>query len=278
MTNKVLVNRFLAHLRREGKSINTLSAYATDLKQLLAYLANTNFSSKQTPKELKNYSTSLSNLAPNSQARKLTSAREFLSWLNQKGYLQANLSQTISLPKRNTRVTTKPLSPHQISRLRREADSRERLVLELILQTGMKLHEVTSLRMKDIELSKSYILHPTTDIQLPLTDPLKQALDYYLAAHSRGPRSTLLASTRTGRELTPRTASNILAHLSQRAGVKNTTPKNLRTTFIVRQLKARTPIATVSEIVGHGSLATTQKYLKLVSGSRKKIKAELAEV
>ncbi len=229
MTNELLVNRYLNYQKREGKSVLTLSAYATDLKQLLAVKM-----------DVKQYRRTLAGYAPNSQARKLTTAREFLKWAKHKGYIGEDFAADISRPKRKTVSSAKPLSASQISRLRRTATAQERLILELLLQTGMRMPEALAIKMKHIRMAewpngrmagKSEIRSPITNYQLPITDHLRQALEYYLAAVTRGPRSYLLVSPKTGRPYSVRMAGMFLSKLGRRAGVRGVTPRNLRATF-----------------------------------------------
>lgn len=270
MTNDTVINRFLNHHRKSGKSILTLSAYATDLKQFSALSPSvfSALSSDQVAAICQRWTLGLSS---NSAARKLTSLRELLKWAHQLGYIKANLSATIHIPRRQSVAPVKQLSPTQISRLRRAANTRERLLLELLLQTGLKLNEVIGLRVSQIDLKSAFIL------KIPIALPLRQALEYYLSEIPRGPKSTLLTSP-TGRPLTGRVASLILSALARKAGVRGVTPRNLRTTFIIRQLEAGTPMSVVQQVVGHQHLATTHRYLTKVKSPPKPPPLNLATI
>ena len=218
MDNQILINRYLNSLRQSGKSILTLSAYTTDLRQFSASL--------QVPFEhlsaslLTSYSLLLAPLAPNSAARKLTTIRDFLKWGFSKGYLKKDLSGIIKPVRRITISPAKPLSKSQIYRLRSKADVKERLILELIISTNLKLSAIVKLKMKDISLSSSIIHHSSF---------IRQSLDYYLAQFPRGPKSYLLAN-KFNRLMSARTLSSILKNLSFRAGVKHGTYRNIRQT------------------------------------------------
>ena len=243
MTNELLVNRYLNYLRRDGKSVLTLSAYANDLKQ---------FSGCKM--DVKQYREMLADYAPNSQARKLTTAREFLKWAKHKGYVREDFAADIGRPKRKTVSPAKPLTASQIARLRRTATVQERLLLELILQTGMRIPEVLAIKMKHLKIGRhreeprqrrddvaiSGGSLAMTHVRIPISGMLRQSLDYYLAAVTRGPRSYLLVSARTGRPPGVRAAGMMLAKLGRRAGVRGVTPRNLRTTFIGARARIRT--------------------------------------
>lgn len=271
MTNATLINRFLNQGRKSGKSILTLSAYATDLKQFSSLLSSLSFASLLPDQASATCQKWTNRLAPNSAARKLTTLREFLKWAHSLGYIKADLSASIILPRRRSLAPVKSLSSAQITRLRRGANIRERLLLELLLQTGLKLSEIVMLRVSQIDLKSAFIL------RLPIAGPLRQALEYYLAEIPRGPKSALLTS-QTGRPLTNRVAALLLAALAKRAGVRDVTPRNLRTTFIIRQLEAGTPLPVVQQVVGHHHLATTQRYLEKVKSPPKSAPLKLATV
>ena len=226
MENQILINRYLNSLRQSGKSILTLSAYATDLKQFSAIILPKPFAALSSSL-FTNYCLPLTRrLSPNSQSRKLTTIREFLKWCFTKGYLKKDLSGVIKPVRRVTISPTKPLSSSQIYRLRSKADVKERLILELIIGTNLKLSAIVKLKMKHINLSSSTIYDLSSTI-FPVSPRLRQALDYYLTQFPRGLKSYLLAN-KFYRPMSVRTLSSILKNLSRRAGVKHGTFRNIK--------------------------------------------------
>lgn len=221
MDNQILINRYLNSLKQSGKSILTLSAYATDLKQFSASISPTPITLLTPPKLITNIQQLITNLSPNSQVRKLTTVREFLKWCFAKGYLKKDLSREIKAGRRVTMSPAKPLSPSQLYRLRSKADVKERLILELIIGTSLKLSSIVKLKMKDVYLPSSIINHSSF---------IRQSLDYYLTQFLRGPKSYLLVN-KFNRPMSTRTLSSILKNLSRRTGVKHGTFRNLRETF-----------------------------------------------
>ena len=221
MDNQILINRYLNSLRQSGKSILTLSAYATDLRQFISLISPISLISLY-PKTLTEYGLRLAEkLSPNSQVRKLTTTREFLKWCFAKGYIKKDLSEIIKPVRRITISPAKPLSSSQIYRLRSKADVKERLILELIISTGLKLSAIVKLKMKTLS-PYPLALSPNS-----LPPHLKQSLNYYLAQFPRGPKSYLLAN-KFNRPMSVRTLSSILKNLSRRAGVKHGSFKNIR--------------------------------------------------
>lgn len=238
MTNELLVNRFLNDERRSGKKVLTLSAYSTDLKQFLSFLSASPLPSVPLQRVRTICQKWTEGLKSNAAARKLTTLKSFLSWAHRKGYVKNDLSANIIWPKRKTVFPARPLTASQIARLRRTAEVRERLLLELLLQTGMKLSDIIALKMKHLPSKKIFWsatagrnISRTAAADKDIPDYLRQALEYYLAAVTRGPRSYVLVSAKTGRPYSARMAGMILSKLGKRAGVRGVTPRNLRATF-----------------------------------------------
>lgn len=225
MDNQILINHYLNSLKQSGKSILTLSAYTTDLKQFISLISPISLTTpiSLTPKIIAGYELKLKEkFSPNSQVRKLTTIREFLKWCFAKDYLKKDLSRDIKAGRRVTLSPAKPLSPSQIYRLRSKADVKERLIIELIIGSNLKLSKIVKLKMKDLALL------PSSFFPLPFSPRLKQSLDYYLTQFPRGPKSYLLAN-KFNRPMSARTLSSILKNLSRRAGVKHGTFRNIKT-------------------------------------------------
>lgn len=261
MTTALLVNRFLNSLRRDGKSPNTLSAYATDLKQFVGFL-NEKSLKRLSPTNLSGFTHHIANFSINTQTRKLSSIREFLRWAHQQNYADENLSDHILAPKRYSRDPVRPLSSSQIDRLRRNATPIERLLLELVLQTGMRLRDVVALRSKHV--SSRMLIIPSSRLKLPLIGPLQKAIARYRIIRSVGDRSAMISNAH-GRPISVRTATTTLKNLARRAGVRNATARALRQTFIVRQIDAGVPLPVIQKIVGLQSLASLSSYIRLAS-------------
>lgn len=121
------------------------------------------------------------------------------------------------------------------------------------------------------------VKNPKSQISISISNLLRQALSYSLQSKAQKMSGYVLRGPR-GKHMSVRTAGAILKKLSQKAGVRHVTARNLRATFIVRQLEAGTPLSTIARIVGHESLATTQKYLSLASKEKHVGIPELADI
>lgn len=260
MTLSTLINRFLNHYRQERKSTSTLSSYATDLRQFSTVVRERDIVHLKNTEIIDAIRKSVRQFSTNSQARKLSTIKAFLSWCYRQGFIHTDLTKHIVMPKRHAVRPTKPLTSSQLFRLRRAATPMERLLLELVLQTGMRLRDIVALRSHHV--SDRTVIVPSSGLKLPLAEPLQKALARYELIRPAKERSAKLSNAR-GRSVSVRTATTILNHLGKRAGVRDATARNLRTTFIVRQLDAGVPFPTIQKITGLQTLESLSPYLRL---------------
>lgn len=263
MTLTLLMNRYLNSQRQEGKSALSLSAYATDLKQFSLYFPKSLNSPISIQSGLASYTSwCLKKHSPNSAARKLTTIRSFLTWIYQKGQTSIDFSTAIKLPQRTSENHLRPLSMRTIKKLRTIATVRERLLFELLLQTGMRLAEAVKIRMRDVNERSERLTLSRRDLRISITPPLHQALEYYLAEYPRGPKSTLFSAARATRPIATRSAAILLANLAKKANVPDVTPRNIRATFVEHQFESGVPLATIQQVVGLKTPAALEHYLR----------------
>jgi site-specific recombinase XerD len=139
-------------------------------------------------------------------------------------------------------------------------------VVELFLQTGIRIGELANLTVDDIKENELTITaqenHPTRTV--PLNKAAKEALTRYLDQRDMKAPSRALFITKTGRPLLIRNIRTAIDRYFRIAGIENAKVNDLRHTFIAHHLIAGTPITTLSKLVGHKRLSTTEKYLELV--------------
>jgi site-specific recombinase XerD len=216
--------------------------------------------------------------------RKVVTIRSFLMFLYQDGYIQTNIGSRIILP--FTEATTPNiLTQAQCDRLRAACASslRDRAIIELLLQTGIKLSELTRLTVNDIELP-SRTLPETKDTGylyikgskrqesriLPLNQKACLAIDLYLKQRLPQENSELFIN-RSGESLGPRGVEKIIGKYMQQAGINNTNVQSLRHTFgIYHALKGAT-IKTIQELMGYKDARSAMIYVSLTKEIRKEM-------
>ena len=201
-------------------------------------------------------------------SRKINSIKSFFRFLISEGALTNNPAIIITHPK------VEQLPPRILSRIEYRAlrdacrgDARVAAIVELLLQTGMRISELANLKLEDVDLERNIL-----DIQaqktrgarkLPLNAAAKESLLSYLEVRPRAREKTVFL-TKTCRPFLVRNIRTAIDRYFRLAGIKNSKVNDLRHTFIAEQLKAGTPLVYVSQLVGHKRITTTEKYLKLI--------------
>jgi site-specific recombinase XerD len=269
-------NKFIGDLRSKGRSEATVIAYAKDIEQLLNFFSKEGCATVQdtTIEDLEKYKQSLqdNNYTPKSISRKINSTRTFYRYLMDTSVITDNPSEKLAHPKFETkppRVLTEMeyRALRDVSRI----DIRLYSIVEVLLQTGIRIGELAALTLDDIRKSKDgkidylYIKaagsHPFRKV--PLNKSAKKAIDEYLDVRPETEDDTLFV-TKNGRPLLVRNIRTAIDKAFERAGIKNAKVNDLRNTFIAHHLANGVSLVTVSKLVGHKRLSTTEKYLNLV--------------
>lgn len=269
-------NKFIGDLRAKGRSEATVIAYAKDIEQLLNFFSKDGIASVQetTIEDLEKYKQNLqdNNYTPKSISRKINSTRTFYRYLMDQSYIFDNPSEKLAHPKFETKPP-RVLTEMEYRALRdvSRVDIRLYSIVEVLLQTGIRIGELASLTLDDIRKSKDgkinylYIKamgsHP--DRKVPMNKSAKKAIDEYLELRPETEDDTLFV-TKNGRPLLVRNIRTAIDKAFERAGIKNAKVNDLRNTFIAHHLSNGVSLVTVSKLVGHKRLSTTEKYLNLV--------------
>jgi integrase/recombinase XerD len=273
--------KFIDNLRKQKRSTSTILAYGNDIGQLIGFLADRKITqvTTVTPNHIEDFKNLWlkDQYSPKSISRKLNSIKTFFRFLFAKGLLKENPAEGVTPPKLK-KEPPRILSKMEYRALRDAARSDPRMsaVVEILLQTGMRIGELGRLEMDDITEKeirvKSYESHPSRTI--PLNRAARRALDRYLEERPKI-RSKFLFVTRTGRPFLVRNVRTAVTRYFRLAGIKKAMVNSLRHTFIAYQLANAVPPTLVQRIVGHKRLSTTEKYLDLVKPkAEEKVKLE----
>lgn len=265
-----LREKFIDHLKSQKRSVSTILAYGNDISQFINFLEQkkiNDFSQVKTEdvREFKEFLLG-QNYTSKSVFRKLNSLRTFFRWLKEEKIIKSNPALEVPHPK----VENSP--PRALSELEYRAlrdvvrdDPRMYLVVELLLQTGLRVGELERLQIEDIgdkELKvRAYENFPERTV--PLNNAARKAIENWLRVRPKTKNKTLLV-TRTGKPLLVRNIRTALNRYFQEAGIKKASINSLRHTFIVQQLAAGVPVELIQKIVGHKRLASTERYLDLI--------------
>ena len=280
---------FLHYMTVErGVSPNTLSAYRNDLRQLIEFVesrangapssASWEDVSEQTISE---YLFHLRDLeySETTLARKIASAKSLFGFLVMERVLESNPTANISTP-RVGRSLPDPLTIDEMERLiaapaRLDTPEgiRDTAMLELLYATGMRVSELISLDLEDVNIYDGFARcfgKGGKERIVPIHIGAARALEDYIGrarpelAGDKG--ATALFLNRRGGRLTRQGFWLILKGHTARAGLEGrVTPHTLRHSFATHLLRGGAPLRHVQELLGHASITTTQVYTHLTS-------------
>jgi len=277
---------FANALTKNGKSINTIVAYKGDLNQLITFLKKQDQTSNigtVTELSIEAFKKDLTQneYTAKSISRKLNSIKNFFSFLRNEGVISTDPSIEVKHPKYENDLP-KILKPIEYRSLRDACrnDSRATAIVELMLQSGLRIKEIENLKLDNIKdndiLIETYESHSSRTV--PLNNSAKTALKKYLDDGRYPGKAKNVFVTKTGRSLLARNIRSLLNRYFNKADIKDIKVNDLRNTFIVFQLKSGVPIDIVSQIVGHKRISTTEKYLELIDNKEESKGIKLKEL
>ncbi len=278
-----LIIGFVNDLKKGGKSEYTLVAYKKDLEQFGDYLkSGGKLSVSQIEREdIEGFIRVLieeKNYTKKSASRKLNSIRTFFRYLKSGGLVTNNPAGDIAHPKYE-QAPPRILSRLEYRGLRDVAkeDLRTFAMIELLLQTGMKIGELAGLKLEDIKPTQITIVSgKNVSREVPLNKASSIALKEYLKIRPPFPDTHILI-TRTGRPMLIRNIRQIINRCFMDVGIQGATVNDLRNTFIAHQLTNGTSLEYIAQIVGHRRLSSTERFLNLVKSEAER-KEKLGEL
>jgi integrase/recombinase XerC len=277
------VSRFLAFLADQRRaSPQTLRAYASDLEQFGAYLAAEHKGRPAPGPEgidalaVRGFVASLSRagLRKTSVARKLAAVRSFLKHAVRDGRIEASPAAAIpspKLPKQLPRNLTVDEMFALLDRIPADdlAGLRDRAVLEMLYATGLRVGELVSLRLDNVDLAAGLVRvvgKGGKERVVPFGSKATAALRAWLSASrvirrgGDGSSEPVFLNLRGG-PLTDRSVRRVLdRRLGEAAVLGHYSPHALRHSFATHMLGSGAELRAIQELLGHASLSTTQRY------------------
>ena len=271
------VDAFARHLASErGRSTHTVRAYVADVVSLLDHAGRMGCAG---PDDLdlgvlRSWLARLrtTGAARSSLARRAAAARTFTAWAHRDGLLDRDAGAQLASPKarrelpgvlRDDQAATLVTTPAGDDPL----PLRDRLVLELLYATGIRVSELCGLDIDDVDRSRRLVRvlgKGAKERSVPFGEPAEEALDAWLrqgrpvlATPRSGP--ALLLGARGGR-LQPTTARAVVSRYAQAAGLPHVSPHGLRHSAATHLLEGGADLRSVQELLGHAALSSTQIY------------------
>ncbi|HET8542507.1 MAG TPA: site-specific tyrosine recombinase XerD [Anaeromyxobacter sp.] len=269
---------FLSHARIEkGLSPNSVDAYGRDLRRYVAHLEKLGVAGWDAVSraEVQAHLAELVRLglSPRSQARALSAIRSLHALLAAERLSAVNPTDEIDAPRPGRRLP-ELLSRGEIEALlaapdpRRAAGRRDRAMLELLYATGLRVSELVSLELNDVDLQTRVLVargKGRKERVVPVGAPAAEALRAYLFGARevllRGRRSKDLFVSPRGGRMTRQGFAKLLARHARAAGIRRrVSPHKLRHSFATHLLEGGADLRAVQAMLGHADVSTTQIY------------------
>lgn len=278
---KTYINYCNYLMSKKDTSSNTLTSYQRDLRQLMVYLQDVGISDWKVISEeaLRSYFDYLKSIKKSEATilRSMSTARSFFKYLVSKKIIVANPMAGIRGTKTETKLP-EVLSGDEVELLLKQPDVlsvkglRDKAMLEVLYASGIRVSELLSLKMQDINLDVGYLImnrHEEDERIVPLYALAIQALRGYLTEARpqlvNSARENSLFVNTTGQPMTRQGFWKLVKNYTVSAQIdKDITPKTLRHSFATHLLENGADINMVKDMMGHSSLNSTRIYTKLL--------------
>lgn len=282
------LDSFTVHLRDEKRrSAHTVRAYVGDIQSMLNALPHIQSLADISLIDLRSWLATLNveGHSRSSIARKSASARAFMKWAKLRGVITVDPSVRLANPRVETPLPT-VLSVDQVDRVLESSaraterhNVRDRAVLELLYATGVRVTEFCSLNVSDFDPTRRVVRvigKGNKQRTVPVGIPAVTAVLQWLATRNayRPADSALFLGAR-GRRIDPRIVRSIVNQATFSELGSPISPHGLRHSAATHVLEGGADMRVVQEILGHASMATTQRYTH-VSVDRLRTSFELA--
>ena len=273
------IEAFVEALRNRAVSEHTLSSYQSDLRDFESFLR-----SRKTPFNsiddisIREFIAHLyeRKLQKTSIARKLACLRTFFKFLVRDGRLRSNPAELISAPRLAKKLPSYLTQQEaalvvELPQSNSLEDVRGRAVLELLYASGLRVRELVGLNDEHVDMSQQLVRvfgKGRKQRIVPFGEMAAQTLSEYLRERDRLGLSQPDSDghipvfvSRRGRRLNPRAVQRLVEKLRMRLpSGRRMTPHTLRHSFATHLLERGADLRVIQELLGHTSLATTEKY------------------
>ena len=282
------LNNYLEYLEyQKHYSFYTIDNYKNDIIEFLEYLNKENISYlKMEYSDIRLYLMHLKDEKKEkatSISRKLSSLRSFYSYLETNKKVKSNLFALVTSPKKEQKLP-RYFEYNELEELFKVPDLntllglRDRLILEILYATGIRVGELVNIKLKDLNKSERCILihgkgnkerivnygEYASEILLLYLEEAYPKLNKYASEY--------LILNNQGRKITERGIRYILINIIKKTSLhKNISPHMLRHSFATHLLNEGCDILSVKELLGHESLSSTQIYTHITNDKLKEV-------
>ncbi|MBT7276460.1 MAG: site-specific tyrosine recombinase XerD [Woeseiaceae bacterium] len=285
------IDRFLDSIWTErGLSTNTLGAYKTDLrllaKDLAYYGIEINLARKA---DILSYISKrvASGIKSRTTARQISSYRAYFQFLLRTNQIKIDPTLDIEMP-RIGRILPKTLTETEVDELLQAPDitdvigHRDKAMLELMYATGLRVSELITLKMSQVNFNQGVIRvvgKGNKERLVPIGEESVKWLEDFISTSRtdilQKQQIDFLFPTKRGQSMTRQTFWYAIKRYSKKAGIrKNISPHGLRHAFATHLLNHGADLRVVQLLLGHSDLSTTQIYTHIARERLKKLHGE----
>lgn len=271
------ITAFVTYLHDEKKtSENTQLSYKRDLNKLHAFLTKKGIVRIDTIREedLKEYISELEkqHFKAATISRNIASIKAFYFFLYKEHLVDRDAAEGLKAPK----IEKKPpetMTVEEVEKLLAQPsgdspkERRDKAMLELLYATGIRVTELITLQLGDVNLQSSFILcrDGNKERAVPFGAKTREALLAYLTegreALQKGQESDVLFLNCSGRPMSRQGFWKLIKHYAGEAGITSEiTPHTLRHSFAAHLVENGADLKSVQEMLGHSDISTTQMY------------------
>lgn len=274
------INSFISYLHNIKKtSENTEMSYRRDLAKVEHYMTEQGITevSKMTATNLNSYVLYLekNKFAAATISRNIASIKAFCHYLFKEGLAEEDASEMLKAPKIEKKLP-EILSTQEVVRLLEQpaGDSakeiRDKAMLELLYATGIRVTELITLKVSDVNLQMGFIVcrDGAKERVIPFGTEARSAILRYLegtrAAMISNPDSEYLFANCSGQSMSRQGFWKLIKYYAKKAGITaDITPHTLRHSFAAHLVENGADLRSVQEMLGHSDISTTQIYANM---------------
>lgn len=280
------VENYISYLNNvKQASANTVASYRRDLVKLNRYFESFGIHSyaEINTTDLNSYVLYMKehNMSTATISRNIASIKSFFMYLFKNNIIKDDPTELIKPPKIEKKLP-EILTVEEINKLLEQPSKnnpkevRDKAMLELLYATGMRVSELVSLQLSDVNLMMSYIMcrDAYKERVIPIENAAKLALENYISNTRMvmAGDSPFLFTNMKGQPMTRQGFWKLIKIYAKRAGIdKDITPHMIRHSFASHLVCNGADLKAVQEMLGHSDISTTQIYLQ---SRRNRIKEE----
>lgn len=275
-----MLDKFVIYLTDVKKSsTNTVLSYRRDLVKFNKFMEEQGITevSKMNMTNLNSYMLYMekSHFAPSTISRNVATLKAYFGFLYRDGYIGADPTRELKAPKIEKKIPT-ILSIEEVELILNQPSTmtrkglRDRAMLELLYATGIRVSELVSLKLSDVNLNASYIYCQDVNHEriVPFGSVAKEALQVYIdearPAMLGSDDEEILFTNCNGTPMSRQGFWKLLKKYAKNAGIEaDITPHTLRHSFAAHLVANGADLKSVQEMMGHSDISTTQIYARM---------------